>query len=124
MTHLTGDSVLDVFSFGVANGTRGRKELLTEAQMEAYKTARQPRQEAPRIQVLLKMAYSFKERLEATPGLTQAALASEMGVSRVRVTQILNLLKLPGEIRQRILALSPGFYRGTMTENRFRYYGK
>ncbi len=37
-------------------------------------------------------------------GLTQSQLAAKLGISRVRVTQILNLLKLPQEQQNYIIA--------------------
>jgi hypothetical protein len=36
---------------------------------------------------------------------TQADLAREMGVSRVRVTQVMNLLRLSPEVQERLLRL-------------------
>ena len=36
---------------------------------------------------------------------TQADLAREMGVSRVRITQIMNLLRLDSEVHERLLGL-------------------
>ena len=38
-------------------------------------------------------AMELKQKLNADPKLTQADLAREMGVSRARITQILNVLK-------------------------------
>ncbi|MFH1777463.1 MAG: hypothetical protein ABH952_07905 [Candidatus Omnitrophota bacterium] len=44
------------------------------------------------------------ERLMKKEDVSQTTLALKLGISRVRVTQILNLLKLPQEERDRILA--------------------
>lgn len=46
----------------------------------------------------------FQARLSATPGLTRAAIAREIGVSRARITQIMNLLKLSPEQQAEILS--------------------
>lgn len=74
----------------------------------------------PRIQVLLRRAYDLKERLDKTPGLTQAALAYELGMSPTRLTMILNLLNLDPRIQQQILAMPPVVGHERITERRIR----
>jgi hypothetical protein len=49
----------------------------------------------------------------------RAELARRMGVSRARVTQLLNLLKLSAEIRHGILGL-PGDQRRVFTDRKLR----
>ena len=60
----------------------------------------------PYVQILLKQAFEFNKRLESSPGLTQTALAEELGMSRVQITQILGLLRLAPEIQKQILGFS------------------
>lgn len=75
----------------------------------------------PLVQTLLRQALQFKKRLDANPGMTQADLAEELGISRVRVTQILNLLRLAPEIQERILSMPPATAkRAVVSENRLR----
>jgi ParB/RepB/Spo0J family partition protein len=50
----------------------------------------------------LTKAYEYKKMIERK-NLTQSQLAKELGVSRVRVTQMLNLLTLPIEQQNYIL---------------------
>ena len=74
----------------------------------------------PRIQSILKRAYDLKARLDSVSGLSQASLARELGLSRVRATQILNLLRIAPEIQEYILALPPSNTRGLITEYSLR----
>lgn len=58
----------------------------------------------PRPNPLL-LALSMQNLLESGVVNTRAELAGRMGVSRARITQIMNLLRLPAEIREEILRL-------------------
>lgn len=71
----------------------------------------------PYVQILLKQAFEFKKRLESSPGLTQTALAEELGMSRVQVTQILGLLRLAPQVQQYILRLSPSDTKGPIPKH-------
>ena len=51
---------------------------------------------------------------------TQADLAREMGVSRVRVTQVLNLLRLASEVQERLLRLEDQKAIRFFSEHRLR----
>lgn len=51
----------------------------------------------------LKRALKYQAILDKDPSLNKAKLAKKLGTSRVRVTQLLGLLKLPEEIQDRIL---------------------
>jgi len=42
--------------------------------------------------------------MAGNPGLTQSRIAAREGVSRARVTQVMNLLQLPGEIQTDLLS--------------------
>ena len=54
----------------------------------------------------LQEARRYARILENDPSLkTRADLAREMGVSRARVTQIMNLLRLDSEVQERVLGL-------------------
>jgi len=58
--------------------------------------------------------------LDAGVVSSRAHLARRLGVSRARVTQLLNLLKLRDEIRQGMLALA-AHVRRRLTERRLRH---
>jgi len=51
---------------------------------------------------------------------TQADLAREMGVSRVRITQVMNLLKLAPEVQERLLGLEDETAVRYFSEHRLR----
>lgn len=57
--------------------------------------------------MLLKLAYEFQKKLKGDPNLSQADLACEFGVSRARITQIMNLLRLAPNIQGYILKMAP-----------------
>jgi hypothetical protein len=41
--------------------------------------------------------------MAGNPGLTQSRIAAREGISRARVTQVMNLLRLPGDIQADLL---------------------
>ena len=51
----------------------------------------------------LRRAIRYQTLLDEDPTLNKSRLAKKLGTSRVRVTQLLGLLKLPEDIQQRIL---------------------
>jgi hypothetical protein len=111
----------DKAPFGQINGRNGRKRLLFPEEAARIKKARQPEPKPPHVQILLHRAHELKKRLDSTPGLTQTALAEELGISRVRITQILNLLKLAPTIQGHILSMPPTpRQRGLITERHLR----
>jgi len=112
----------DEAQFDLALGPKGQKLILTpEKAMAVRSRQRRYRQPKPlRIQALLKQACDLQDRLNREPGLTRDALAGEVGMDPSRLTQVLNLLSLAPEIRERILALPPSVSRGTVTERRLR----
>ena len=59
------------------------------------------------IQELLNKAHSYRERLDKSPDLSLEAFANELGTDRVRLMQILNLLKLSPYIQRRLQNLPP-----------------
>ena len=52
--------------------------------------------------------------------LSKADLARKLGISRARVTQILNLLKLPEELQEDIEAMGDYWDRRLVTERMLR----
>ena len=69
----------------------------------------------------IKMALEYKKMMEAGQTKSQAELVRHLGTSRAKVTQMLNLLKLDGEIQEFILGLSETDERlKIMTERKLR----
>ena len=66
---------------------------------------RKPAMKEPPGPHVLAVAQSLQDMLDAGVVNSRAELARRMGVSRARVTQLLNLLKLPVQVRDEILAL-------------------
>jgi hypothetical protein len=60
-----------------------------------------------RVARLLALAYHFQELLDAGAVETQAELAELAKLTPARVTQIMNLLGLPPEIRRRSSSCRP-----------------
>ena len=80
------------------------------------KTARKRKPAVPRVPKIvatLKQAMAFQARLDSREVPSQADLARETGMSRARITQIMNLLKLHPRIRETILGMadSPNGFR-------------
>ncbi len=53
--------------------------------------------------VLLERAIEYRRILKEDPSLTHALIASEEGICRSRVTQILGLLRLPQDVKDTLL---------------------
>lgn len=120
---LNGVLMWDESMFMRASGLKGRIYIVSPEEARAMSGHHQPTQgpAPPLVQMLLRQAYQLKERLEATYDLTQTDLARELGINRVRVTQMLNLLRLAPEIQQYILAMPPTTTkRAEVTENKLR----
>jgi len=56
----------------------------------------------PRVHPLL-LARAWRKQLEEDPRLTKARIAASEGLSRARVTQLMNLLNLPEDMQQIVL---------------------
>jgi hypothetical protein len=56
----------------------------------------------PRLHPFL-LAQSWRQELERGTGLTKAKIAAREGISRARVTQVMNLLQLPDDIQAGLL---------------------
>jgi hypothetical protein len=74
----------------------------------------------PPIVGLLKQAQEFQRRLDSGEVRTQAEIASQEGLTRARVTQLLNLLKLPPDVQRAILSLPVGTPARVVTERKLR----
>ena len=68
----------------------------------------------------IRLALEWLQLLEADPDLNMAKLAANRGFSRARVTQIMNLLRLPEQARETLLALSDPKQIRSLTEHRLR----
>jgi hypothetical protein len=73
----------------------------------------------PPIQQTLALAEEFRRQLDAG-GVNQAGLARGHGLTRARVTQVLNLLKLHPTILDFLRVTPPGRRAGLFTERRVR----
>lgn len=116
-----GNGLFYEFSFGIATTRKGQKEVLLHEDLEARRRAGRKERRPPAIQVCLRRALECRRRLDSTPGLSQAALSRELGVSRVRLTNLLHLLKLHPEVQRRVLDLPPATARRSLlSEDRLR----
>lgn len=119
--HIAPFWIVDESEFRLVLAHRGRKRLALPEEAAKVDRRRQPRPpRAPRIQGLLSRASALQDRLDREPGLTRDALARDIGMDPSRLSQLLGLLNLAPEIRQRILALPPSVTTGTVTERRLR----
>lgn len=82
------------------------------------KPPREPR--TPRVVELLRKAMEWQALLESGNAANQADIARREGVTRVRVTQAMGMLRLPPEIQERILSLPDTLHRPPVTERALR----
>ena len=68
----------------------------------------------------IRLALEWQQMLAADPELNMAKIAGTQGFSRARVTQIMNLLRLPEQARETLLALSDPKQIRSLTEHRLR----
>jgi hypothetical protein len=66
------------------------------------------------------LAREWKEALDRGEYKSQADLARKKGVSRARVTQIMNLLKLDSEVQEMVVRLGDPLPTGSVTERNLR----
>lgn len=66
------------------------------------------------------MAQRWRQELMADPQVTKARIAAREGLSRARVTQIMNLLLLPKEISDTLLNPPESLHIGVFSERRLR----
>jgi hypothetical protein len=85
------------------------------------KSPREPK--TPRVVELLRKANEWKALLESGKITSQAEIALREGITRARVTQIMGMLRLAPEIREKILSLPDILHRPPMTERMLRPIG-
>jgi hypothetical protein len=66
------------------------------------------------------LAREWKEALDRGEYASQADLARKREISRARVTQILNLLKLDPEVQEVVVGLGDPLNVGSLTERKLR----
>ncbi len=66
------------------------------------------------------LAREWKKAMESGKYASQTALARELGVSRVRVTQVLRLLRLAPEVQEKIADLGDPLTSPIITERKLR----
>jgi hypothetical protein len=116
-----GDGLFYEFPFGITTVRKGQKEVLLSEELEARRRAAWKQPHPPAIQICLRRALECRQRLDSSPGLSQSALARELGVSRVRLTNLLHLLKLHPEVQRRILGMpATTARRSSLSEDRLR----
>jgi hypothetical protein len=74
----------------------------------------------PRVVETLRKAIEWRRQLDAGEAPNQAAIARREGISRARVTQILGLLRLPSEVRSRLLTTVEGPRQLSLSEHTLR----
>lgn len=104
------DDKLFVLDLGVVKPVREDRE---EGNKETAKRKKRPVDIASR----LRLARQLQGKLDSGEHESQASLARELGLSRARVTQILNLLRLAPDIQERLLACSQEVH---VSEHRLR----
>lgn len=76
--------------------------------------------QTPRVVVLLRKALEWQALLKSGKVPNHAEIASREGITRARVTQVMGLLRLAPEIREKILSLPDTLHRHPMTERMLR----
>ena len=74
----------------------------------------------PKIVALLHKAEEWRRLLDAGEIASQAEIARREGITRARVTQILGLLRLPEDVRAKVLACPVGDDGRVVTERGLR----
>jgi hypothetical protein len=82
------------------------------------KPPREPK--TPRVVELLRKAIEWQALLESGKITSQADIALQEGITRVRVTQVLGMLHLAPEIREKILSMPKAVHRPQITERVLR----
>jgi hypothetical protein len=85
------------------------------------KLPREPK--TPRVVELLRKAIEWKALLESGEVVTQADIARREGITRGRVTQVMGMLRLAPEIREKILTMPDTIHQPLITERVLRPIG-
>ena len=68
----------------------------------------------------LRKAITWQALLESGEATNQSAIARREGISRVRVTQVMSMLRLAPEIQERVLAMPETIRRSAISERTLR----
>lgn len=86
-----------------------------------YRNRKRPRElKLPPVVAHLKLAESFQNRLEMGEVVSRADMARLHGLTRARVTQLLDLLKLDPVLVDYVRTLPPGTPERSVTEKNLR----
>lgn len=89
--------------------------------LDAFRKRRRPRElKLPPVVRHLELAESFLNKLAAGEVATRAELARQHGLTRARVTQLLDLLKLDPAILDYVRNLPAGTHERLVTEKKLR----
>ena len=77
----------------------------------------------PRVVELLHKAIEWQALLESGEMVTQADIARREGITRGRVTQVMGMLRLAPEIREKILTMPDTIHQPLITERVLRPIG-
>ena len=102
------------FQVHIRTGRRGRRQLRKGV---CPKKPTLPADDVPRLTRLLALAHRWNRLIENSVVANFAEIARIMGISRARVTQIMELLYLAPEIQEHILSL-PSEGRSVMVPER------
>ena len=91
------------FQVHVRRGRRGRRTLEEGPQPEP----KAGRESLPRVTRLLALAHRWRDLIDRGEVRDQAEIAELMGITRARVTQIMNLTFLAPEVQERLLVADP-----------------
>ena len=78
----------------------------------------------PRIVETLRKAIEWRRQFDAGEIPNQAAIARREGITRARVTQVLGLLRLPSEVRGRILTMKYSCRGSDLSEHALRRFAR
>jgi len=92
-----------------------RRRLVTDCRDEEA----QPQWKVPRVSRLLSLAHHIEDQLDSGELSSLAGAARNLGITRPRLTQIMDLLHLAPDIQEEILLLPPGPER-RLTERALR----
>ena len=100
-------------------GLEGLRTVSQRQLRDALRIARREREANAKSNVV-RQALQYAEILARHPELTKTQLARGLGISRIRVYQVLNILKLSPAILEFILEHDTQEYRAVLTERRLR----
>jgi hypothetical protein len=86
---------------------------------DATRTARREAELADQPDIATK-ARRYADTLARNPKLTKSQLARDLGISRIRLFQVLNLLKLPDAVLESIASHDSPECKTVLTERRLR----